>query len=402
MEVLDDQSYFSVSKAALCLSACRGREMKKYGLFTFSCADNFGAVLQNYALESWIREKCTGIDIETISYVSPDIHNVYLPKLRIPPCNSIPAAIKFVPRLLRRLYILRLIKQRGYKFDSFKKVNLKLSCLYDRKEALQNVSAKYDCLLTGSDQVLNPKITKDDWDVYSLAMFDGCQKLGYAVSSGSTENLTPGIVESLENFRSLSARESDFADVLSLKLGRDVPHVVDPVFLKTREEWERVALTSSGLRKVKGDYIFTYMANREARTFAKWLARKEHLKVVSIDYCLPIIEGAVYAGDCGPAEFIRCLADAKYVVTSSFHATAFSIIFHKKLFCFANKSGRNRIDSIMAPLGLSRLVFCSAGDVGKDSCPVDWDDVDAKLSLLREKSQAWLKSALEGVVDDKD
>lgn len=56
----------------------------------------------------------------------------------------------------------------------------------------------------------------------------------------------------------------------------------------------------------------------------------------------------------------------------------------------------------MAPLGLSRLVFSSAGDVGKDSCPVDWDDVDARLSQLREKSQAWLKSALEGVVDDKN
>lgn len=188
----------------------------------------------------------------------------------------------------------------------------------------------------------------------------------------------------------------------SQKLGREVLHGVDPVFLKTREEWESVALTSSGLRKMKGDYIFTYMASLEARTFAKRLARKEHLKVVSIDYCIPIIEGAVYAGDCGPSEFVSCLVDAKYVVTSSFHATAFSIIFHKQLFCFANESGRNRIDSIVAPLGLSRLVFRSAGDVGKDSCPVDWNDVDARLSLLREKSQIWLKSALEGVVDDKD
>lgn len=376
--------------------------MKKCGLFTFTCADNFGAVLQNYALESWINDNCSGIDIETINYDSPIIISGYLPELHIPPINSIFNVAMLMPRLLRQLYFLRFIKRRSIKFISFKKADLKLSCQYDRKEALQNVSAKYDCLLTGSDQVLNPKITKDDWDVYSLAMFDGCQKLGYAVSSGSTENLTPGIVESLENFRSLSARESDLADVLSLKLGRDVPHVVDPVFLKTREEWERVALTSSGLRKVKGDYIFTYMANREARTFAKWLARKEHLKVVSIDYCLPIIEGAVYAGDCGPAEFIKCLAGAKYVVTSSFHATAFSIIFHKQLFCFAKESGRNRIDSIMGSLGLSGRVFISAGDVGKDSCPVAWDDVDARLSLLREKSQVWLKSALEGVVDDKD
>lgn len=301
-----------------------------------------------------------------------------------------------------RIYALRITKRRNRKFNDFKTSNLRLSCPYNEKKELKASVSKYDCLLTGSDQVLNIRITKDDWDVYSLAMFDGCQKLGYAVSSGSVDNLTPGIVASLEKFRTLSARESDLAEVLSQKLGREVPHVVDPVFLKTREEWERLSLTSSGLRKMKGDYIFTYMANPEARTFAKRLARKEHLKVVSIDYCLPIIEGAVYAGDCGPAEFIKCLADAKYVVTSSFHATAFSLIFHKQLFCFVNESGRNRIDSIMAPLGLSRLVFGSTGDVGKNSCPVDWDDVDARLSLLREKSQVWLKSALEGVVDDKD
>lgn len=376
--------------------------MKKCGLFTFTCADNYGAVLQNYALESWIRGNCPSVDIETINYVSPAIRSGYLPELRIPPCNSVSAVAKFVPRLLRRLYILRFIQRRGKIFASFKRANLKLSDICEGKEVLQNVSLRYDCLITGSDQVLNTIITKDDWDVYSLAMFDGCQKLGYAVSSGSVDNLTPAIVASLEKFRMLSARESDLAEVLSQKLGREVPHVVDPVFLKTREEWERLSLTSSGLRKMKGDYIFTYMANPEARTFAKRLARKEHLKVVSIDYCLPYIDGAVYAGDCGPAEFIKCLADAKYVVTSSFHATAFSIIFHKQLFCFVNESGRNRIDSIVAPLGLSRLVFSTAEDVGNDSCPVDWDDVDARLSLLREKSQVWLKSALEGVVDDKD
>lgn len=376
--------------------------MKKCGLFTFTCADNFGAVLQNFALESWIRDNCSDIEIETINYISSVIRSGYLPELRIPPCNSVSAAVKFVPRLLRRFYVFRLIMRRNDKFASFKKANLNLSCLYDIKEALQDVSSKYDCLLTGSDQVMNPKITKDDWDVYSLALFDGCSKIGYAVSSGSVNNLTPGIVVSLKTFERLSARESDLAGELSQKLGYFVPHVVDPVFLKTREEWECISLTSSGLRKVKGDYVFTYMANREARTFAKKLARKEHMKVVSIEYCLPLIEGVVYAGDCGPAEFIKWLADAKYVVTSSFHATAFSVIFHKQLFCFANESGRNRIDSIMAPLGLSRLVFSSAGDVGKDSCPVDWDDVDARLSLLREKSQAWLKSALEGVVDDKD
>lgn len=376
--------------------------MKKCGLFTFTCADNYGAVLQNFALESWIKENCPEFDIETINYESPDIRKNYLPEVSFPAHGSIGDIIMFFPRLLRGLFSLRLIRKRNDKFCSFKNDNLILSCLYDSKEALQYVSLKYECLLTGSDQVLNPKITKNDWDVYSLAMFNGCKKLGYAVSSGSVNNLSSDIVTSLEAFAMLSARESDLADVLSQKLGRDVPHVVDPVFLKTREEWERLSLTSSGLRKIKGDYIFSYMANREARAFAQRLARKEHLKVISIDYCLPIIEGVVYAGDCGPAEFVRCLADAKYVVTSSFHATAFSVIFHKHLFCFVNESGRNRIDSIVAPLGLSRLVFRSAGDVGKDSCPVDWDAVDSRLSVLREKSQIWLKSALEGVVDDKD
>lgn len=376
--------------------------MKKCGLITFTCADNFGAILQNYALENWIENNFKDVDIETVNFESANIVNAYLPKLHIPNCKSIHDLVIFLPRLCRNIIAIPYIRRRNAKFCEYKKKNLRLTSSCKDKTSLRNICAKYDYLLTGSDQVLNPKITKGDWDVYSLAMFDGCQKLGYAVSSGSVKNLTPGIVASLEKFRSLSARESDLADVLSLKLGRDITHVVDPVFLKTREEWESVALTSSGLRKMEGDYIFTYMANHEARKFAKRLARKEHLKVVSMGYCLPVIEGTVYAGDCGPAEFIKCLADAKYVVTSSFHATAFSVIFHKKLFCFSNDSGRNRIDSIMAPLGLSRLVFCSAGDVGKDSCPVDWDDVDAKLSLLREKSQAWLRSAFEGAVNDKD
>ena len=157
-------------------------QSRRVCLLTFSWANNYGALLQNYALESVLRQRC---DCVTVNYISKENASQYDWTL-LPQIDSFRSFVRFPVRFLRNIYVKRPI---GLACEAFRKEALHLTEYVSDKSSLKKMISDFDCVITGSDQVLNSKLVPEDWDVYSLSLFKGIEKVGYAVSAGCIENI---------------------------------------------------------------------------------------------------------------------------------------------------------------------------------------------------------------------
>lgn len=308
-------------------------ENKQVGIITFHSADNYGAVLQAYALQHYI-EISSGYNVEIIDYrETDDCHG---------PIVFVRATHNFFKDFV--LSVIRFLKypslkRRHGRFEEFRKDFLHLSHQrYIGEDSLRYV--KKDLFISGSDQVFNPKLK--NYKAYYLGFDKGdSKKIAYAPSFGIStfnDDITRQILPLLTDFDVLSCREESGASYLSKILSRPVPTVVDPVFLLKKEEWESVAVLPNRRR-----YLLVYCLSkgkrRQLQKIAKEIATKENLEIVSIE-------------NEGPREFVGYIIGADFIVTDSFHGTSFSLIFGKRhISCVINKAKGTRIENVMKMFG---------------------------------------------------
>ena len=365
---------------------------KKVGILTFTCANNFGAILQNHALDSWMNTHLTDCDVCTIDYVSAGIRRNYDPNLPVrPPVESVRDKVLYLWRLFSGKRLKKFDAEKDRRFSTFKREYLHLSPTVGSKDNLKIFAGSVDTWVTGSDQVLNPFITHGDWDVYSLAMFDGVQKIGYAASAGSSKRLNEDIVSALHSFDALSVREKELKDYLDGK-GIHSTLVCDPVVLMTRDYWS--SLADKGDEMVKGRYILIYLADELSTACALRLGKLTGLPVIYLGFSSRLIGRVRFINDAGPLEFVRLIRDAEYVVTPSFHATAFSAIFEKKFFCTAPEDRGSRVPDFVHEVGLDSALVHSVDEIVVDP-QYPWSDVRQRLASFRASSEAWLERAME-------
>lgn len=324
---------------------------QKIGVITFHRANNLGAALQAYALSEYLNENICQTEI--IDYY---------------PNNAIPTKNTFLRKVLRagkKMIGGKSQRDRYRGFEKFKEFTNLLhvsSQAYYGDEAIEAAPPQYDLLISGSDQILNTTLTGNS-KAYYLDFAQSTPKISYASSFGRTEisDCEREYIRSyLKDFRALSAREESGKRIMEQELGRNVELVVDPVFLLSKEKWEKMA---APMHEEK--YIFVY-----AMENTPWLV--ETIEQVRNDYNLPIkivlggnfqlpVEGIVDSC-CGPREFLSYIRNAECVITNSFHGTAFSIIFEKKFVCVAHSSKNTRLESLLS------AVKQLDKQVGKDEC----------------------------------
>ena len=140
----------------------------------------------------------------------------------------------------------------------------------------------------------------------------------------------------------------------------------------------------------------------EARKAANELKSKTGYKIIALRHMDEFVETDEKFGDeapynVDPEDFVKYIKDAAYVLTDSFHCSAFSIQFHKKFMTFYRfavgaKGGRNgRIDSLFGMLGVTREHIYQ-GDIAKIDCPINWEEVDIKLFEMRNAGILFLKN----------
>lgn len=327
----------------------------KIGIVTFQRADNYGALLQCYALWKVLQGYCP--DTEVIDYRNPIIEKVYTQykKLHRPLYRYLKTNAKAF--LMRRIY-----RRRKAGFTQLRG-RINFSQPYTREEVLAALPG-YSLVFAGSDQIFNPGITLELDDVYFLRAKGDFRRVTYAASVGDLSNpYVQGeeFVERLSAFDRLSFREGNLTEY-AVKKGLDAVQVVDPTFLLSREEWD------AALRDVEmhasSPYLLLYYVeyNEDMVLAAESLARKLGLVIYSFDRrwkkaFTPERRLYHYCDDAGPLAFVKLIRDAACVVTNSFHGTAFSAIYRKDVYLFRHSTTGARVVTLAEMCGISNRIF---------------------------------------------
>ncbi len=320
--------------------------MRKIGILTYHSSDNYGSVLQAYALQKYLSSFC---DAQIVDYRKTEVKELY--KI-FKPMNS---KFNIITNFYSLLYYKKLKKRKkAYEEFRHKFINLSENEI-NTKEELDKFVKRYDAMVCGSDQVWNFDILDFDTSyLLDFPEFTG-KKIAYAASMGPKQKSLEQVSEykeMFEDFDEITARENSVATVLEKVLKKRIDTVIDPVFLLSKEEWEE-ALKQGNISDCKGDYVFCYFpggVSKHLERFSVELAKKTNSKRVLV---VPEWRNLFRTGkkmyDCMPLEFVSMIKNAKAVCTDSFHGTAFSIIMDTPLFVeVRNGATDSRINTLLA------------------------------------------------------
>lgn len=292
-------------------------------------------------------------------------------------------------------------------FKVFCKKYFKQSRAFVSWNELSKECRNYDAVLVGSDQLWLPSNVVADY--YTLSFVpDDVKRISYATSFGISEipvRYERVYSKMLSRINHLSAREYSGQKIIKNLTGRDVPLVCDPALLLEASKWDAIA--SKG-RIIQEKYVFCYFMgdNPKQRNFARRLADKEGLKIVSLLHLDQYIASDEHYADItpynvSPADFINFVKNAEYICTDSFHGTVFSILYSKSFFTFKrfNKktslSTNTRIYSLLDKLDLLSRLFNADEDINTDLHIYNYVEIQKNLDKFRVDSMTYLKDSLE-------
>lgn len=300
-------------------------------------------------------------------------------------------------------------KKRQDLFESF--INSYLTCTkeFNELEELDELADKYDLYVSGSDQIWNKhsnELYSLDWKYLNPYMltFTTKKKISYASSIGGTtdEEISEHMKKYLQTFNYVSAREESVARRLSAILKMNVECVLDPTLLLSAKEY--IDGLSLDLHKDKYPYIFYYSLSgiNTVRKHLKAIKRitkgKPYYIYVNTPYAyIPGNNKMKNIVDIGPIQFLNYILNAEYIITDSFHGTAFSINFEKPFYSICKPEGKSEYRKIelLSELGCTEtLVFDVDKLKGLPNFVYTQDIRDRKQELIR-KSKDELCFALK-------
>lgn len=385
--------------------------MKKVGIATYVRTDNYGAELQGYALQRKLN--LLGFDAEVLDIDKVEIDAAtfremafaaIIKRLRQNPINGFLSVFKIAFRMLGRRKMTE--KERNRKdrrekaFAEFWENGIKHT-EYIPLDKLSEVAEKYDALIAGSDQIWN--YTRTSYlDPYFLSFAaENTVKLSYAASF-SVSHIPVSRKEKyqklINNIDHISVRERAGVNIVKQLTGRDAELVVDPTLLLDKKEWLKI---SSDRIKFDQPYILTYSLNSSKGYWkvVKGYAKKYGLKIVNLRHDFDdqkLLDNQVDIFDAGPREFVYLLANARMVITNSFHGTIFSINFRVPFLSVISRISEtnSRILSVLEELNLQdRLMYDDKIDLDR-SVSVDFTKSNEILEAKKGRSLEFLTKYL--------
>ena len=369
----------------------------KIGIITFHASNNCGSMLQAYALQNIIKKEF-GFSSEIINFSNINQQDMYALFRKMDSFKDvgINIATSIFYNKFKRHYD-------DYKKFADEKFELSKGA-YETAEELEKIYQNYDVLITGSDQVWNI-LCRDTDDAYYLNFAKNIKKIAYAPSFGSTN-----IIEVLEDttkyknylldFHALSCRENNGSKWIKELTGREAPVLLDPTLLLSAEEWDKLIDVTDKDEKYIFYYAFKY--SEEVNEKVRMISNKFKMPVIIIDVKSWLKKGIKYgfkiSKNGGPLTFLKLLRNASLVLTTSFHGTVFSIIYHKK-FWFIDSSMHNKNDdrafTLLESVGLEdRMVKVNEVDDTDIMQETDYTEANKKLENLKQKSIDFLRENL--------
>lgn len=364
----------------------------KIGIFTQPLLDNYGGVLQNYALQQVLISLGHEPFTYDVCYRWP-LWKWMLSVSRI-------SAMKAIGRWRDVEYPVRPYK--GYirekRFGQF--INRRIQTVEPDYPLTAEVLERYpvDALIVGSDQVWRPKYNKpDSCTPLGNSYLDFAEvrsdivKISYAASFGVDEwEYTPAqtavCADLLSKFNAVSVREESGVSLCREYLKCDsAVQMPDPTLLLTADEYR--LLFGNGVSRRK-PYIFASILDYDA-------ADRANLSALAASMGLGIVY--LERGLATPDEWLQLIDDAAFIVTDSFHCTVFSAIFHKRFYLRpSRKRGLSRFDALVEMLGLekSNHFIADFDEISLKTGISNYAFVDSNLSILRQKGSKWLADTL--------
>ena len=330
----------------------------KIGIITFHFVNNYGGVLQAYALHECIKKsfpaECSIIDYRHWFIRLTDSIRMF------PVVDPMKNSASWIHTIHDR-------KERGRKFRLFMKTYGDLTAPYLTYRQLKSERNKFDLLICGSDQIWNPLLTFGPAKAYFLRFAgDGGRRISYAASVGNPPCFKSVIARYIRDLDAISIRERQ--NWLENKVGRVFEQHIDPTFLLDAEDWDKVCAEPVS----KEPYILVYFmqSNNEAYSAVRTIKEKLGYSVIDISrygYAQDFIDRTMV--DVGPEDFLGLFRNAAYVCTNSFHGFAFSLIFHKKFSFIPLKRFGYRIDALCDMFHIERIPRESGSyyDIGYDA-----------------------------------
>lgn len=365
----------------------------KVGIITRHAVANYGSILQAYATQRAIEK--IGHQSEIINYIRKDEHGFRISSTMLKRNKTWNS--NMVKRIIYLVLQTPIYASTFYAFRRFARSFVKESAKeYSTSEDLA-ANVDMDVYCTGSDQVWG-MIGNDEYDENYFLSFVPEQKkcIAYAASFGKetlSDELMTNLPRLIGKYTHIGVRENSAKEIIE-HIGFESTQVLDPTLLLTKEDWESVI---KGKVNSEG-YVLTYQLheNKNIEKYAEKFAKKANKKLIRISVSL------LYAAKSGelafmpsPEEFLELFKKADFVITDSFHATVFSIIFEKNFIDVLPLGTGTRITSLLELLGLKDRVVSDFTDFSLMYNQIDYTPVNQKLDFEREKSLRYLKYMIE-------
>lgn len=372
--------------------------MKTVGVITMHKVLNYGSALQAWATSQTLNS--LGYEAVLVDYIYPNRQHDRYPKWK--QCAT----------RIKNLLLGDYWEKKRKLFETFWAKNFTLTSPYHSEQSLRINPPECDIYMAGSDQVWNQNFTRGDASFLLGFAPDSKPKIAYA-SSFSDNSLTNEqsnfVCGYLKRFDAISVREKNAADIVKQLLHHNVEICLDPTLLLSEQDY--APLIAQSQMHVDVPYLLVYVLNYAfdpypyvSRLIEK-IAKERNLHVVCIDFSrrqrLRIKHTHLHDA-ISPCDFLWLFAHADFIVTTSFHGTAFAMNFHKPFCSVVNdvETGDDRMVNLLHQCGADSRI------VRKNTLPYPaFDGVEDLLSAwrhldtLKEQSEQWLSNVLHNMSD---
>ncbi|MDF2870888.1 MAG: 4Fe-4S ferredoxin [Anaerocolumna sp.] len=374
----------------------------KIGIITFNSAHNHGAVLQAWALQEYLKGE--GHDVSIINYRLPATDNLY--RLYVPrktfksyKLNKVVHALQYLKKYKTEPDKVK----RFRKFEHFINNTLNATKAYSVFGELNKANFDFDVMIAGSDQIWNGSLTKGINPAYFLAFGkEKIKRISYAASIG--KDFIPEVEHTLFSrylrlFDYISVREEKAKEAIEKLTKQEISVVLDPTLLLDRERYDQLKKDP----KTKAEYIYVHnvhitKVDKRLNAMAEEISQRLGLPIVHnrSDYNFTNELHKFTSG--GPKEFLGYIANAAYVVTNSFHATVFSIMYQKNFITIPHFQNPERMRHLLDTLGIGNHLIEFSRDLPNDlnELSIDYDHVEQLKVELRKTSIDFLSKSLAG------
>jgi hypothetical protein len=384
--------------------------MKKVGIISYHYSNNYGGVLQNYALYNYINR--LGYEVETINYVQSYVNLksiFYNSGLRKNIIRMIKEGDFNLKKLSKRLYVKSKYNDKIIsKFDEFRNDYCRLSVRVDEKN-IYSILQDYEAIIVGSDQVWSPGARSNK--VYFLDFGDCYNGLKFSYAADSTTSEVDSrqkdrLKTLIEDFDAVSVRNQHSFEFVKRITGKEVSIVVDPTLLIDFSDITQDSFYSN--YRCEEKYILVYVLGNELSGSNREVINKIKKKYGNIKVYAVIIptmkfnmcnyaDKVLY--DLGPIEWLNMIKNATFILTDSFHGTLFSIKFRRPFLAYYTEKLRStRFEDLGKRYGIDEFIVSDINEIDKknslDKLP-DFNKIEEILLAQQNDSIGFLHEILK-------